>query len=47
MGQILSDKYRWSFLAILVVVLCVAAGFECLYEFVIAGDNIGRRSGGQ
>jgi hypothetical protein len=47
MGRILDEKLKWSFVAILAVVLIVAIGFECLYEFVLAGDNVGRRSGGQ
>lgn len=47
MGKVLDEKLQWSFVAILAVVLMVAIGFECLYEFWLAGDNVGRRSGGQ
>jgi MFS-type transporter involved in bile tolerance (Atg22 family) len=47
MGKYLDAKLGWSFTQILIVVLVVAVAFECLYEFILAGDNVGRRSGGQ
>lgn len=47
MGKYLDQKLHWSFLTILVVVLVVAIGFECLYEFGMQGAQVGRRSGGQ